>query len=119
MFPFCCRTIVQCRIHRALAVQSINMASVSLNGRITSLYCVKTEFFLGGGGSEDDLDLNNSVLVTIVIFYHGCHLAFPCMHLSATWQVDANLVSFIVICSHNGGSLHQVQWLSSSHFYID
>lgn len=56
--------------------------------------------------SEDDLDLNNSVLITTVILYHFCHLDFPCMHLSVTWQVDANLVSITVFCSHNCDSLH-------------
>lgn len=32
-------------------------------------------------------------------------LVFPCIHLSGTWQVDANLVSITVFCSHNGGSI--------------
>lgn len=30
---------------------------------------------MGGGVSEDDLDLNNSGLITIVILYHGCHFS--------------------------------------------
>lgn len=32
-------------------------------------------------------------------------LVFPCIHLSGTWQVDANLVSITVFCSHNGGPM--------------
>lgn len=79
MFPFCHRTIIQCRIKSALPIWQCNLyLSIS---------------FIGGGLSEDDLDLNNSGLITIVILFHGC-------------QVDANLVSITVFCSHNGGSLH-------------
>lgn len=91
-----------------LAVQSINMTS-SLLPCITEVKFIHFFYFFWGEGGlyEDDLDLNDSVLITIVILYHGCHfIVFPCIHLSGTWQVDANLVSITVFCSHNGGSLH-------------
>lgn len=117
MFPFCHRTIIQCRIKSALPIWQCNLYLLPCITEVKFIH-----FFYWGGLSEDDLDLNNSGLITIVILFHGCHFsvslhAFICLGLGRSMLIlSASLYSVhtMVVLSIRSNGCHPPILIHSS-----